>query len=391
VCLAVAAVYSESWPIFLILGAALFTSQWFDLAHVGYFGKLIAYPSALFLAGLTLISRRTPSPVAIFNLAILAAAIGTMHAGMVTSLLIAPILLVELVVSTQFKRAATAKTADVLPSAQQYLMIVGLVMLLPAVTSGLFSRISAISYHGSPHVKRWWVVVPRALDLASNGNLNGMTYATLYTLTAAGLCAALVVLVLAVIWRNPEALALSVGPFFLLAVFYCIHNRSAGFELTGWIYPASLCATCALLSGGADRKRKAIVFILIVSIGFRVSRIAGALDRYVLKQRDSAIYTASEIDRIANQVGSAPALIDVRQTIPGLVLLVETGRRGMNVQWSPYAWEIAVGYRHWPWPPTAGAKATIGLSQDRTMNYQFELRESNSFSWPSGDSGLPKD
>src|SRR6266540_4595739 len=53
-CLGCAAVFSRSWIFLLFLSAALLTSLWYDYGHMGFLGKLLAYPTALFTFGLFL-------------------------------------------------------------------------------------------------------------------------------------------------------------------------------------------------------------------------------------------------------------------------------------------------------------------------------------------------
>jgi hypothetical protein len=365
-CLALAAVYGGSWRVVLLLVLGFLTSQWFDDAHMGYFGKLIAYPSALFLAGLALNCLPAPTAGEIFCLAIIAAGVGIMHAGMATSLLIAFLFLPALAMWAFSERAMV----------QRSLPICGLVLLVPAAASGLLSRLSAISYHGTTLVERWWFILPRVFDLESHADISGLPPGLLdcFIVLSAGI--AILSLAIAIRRRAAAAVGLLLGPLLLFVAFYCLHNRNAGFQLVGWIYPATLCGIGLLLSATPPAKksrRHLLVFLLIISIGLRLPRAWGAVNRYSADPQENSIYTASEMDRIADEVGSKPVLIEVDEPVPALLLLIETGRRKMNVQWSPIAWDIVV-YRSWPWQPSpTPADAVIRLSRQRVAGHQFDV------------------
>lgn len=55
------------------------------------------------------------------------------------------------------------------------------------------------------------------------------------------------------------------------------------------------------------------------------------------------------MDALGTLIGSRTVLIDLANSGPALVVLLEFKRRVNNVQWSPRAWRAILGYR--PWPP----------------------------------------
>src|SRR5262249_3989932 len=88
--LAVAAVYARTPLVLLLLAAALLTSVWFELGRAGFFGKLLAYPSALFIFGLLATSAKL-SLWSVVTLALFALSTATRHAALGTALILCAI------------------------------------------------------------------------------------------------------------------------------------------------------------------------------------------------------------------------------------------------------------------------------------------------------------
>ena len=84
-CLSVAAVFASSVFVLLALSAGLLTSLWFDQGRDGFLGKLLAYPSCLFLIGLFLTSHRGMSLRQMAALAALTVGVATLHSGLITA------------------------------------------------------------------------------------------------------------------------------------------------------------------------------------------------------------------------------------------------------------------------------------------------------------------
>src|SRR5262245_23758052 len=82
------------WPrcvlVLLLLTAALLTSVWFELGRAGYLGRVLGYPSALFIFGLLATSRKL-SLWSVVTLALFALSTATRHAGVATALVLCAI------------------------------------------------------------------------------------------------------------------------------------------------------------------------------------------------------------------------------------------------------------------------------------------------------------
>jgi hypothetical protein len=350
-----------------LLSLGLLTSKWIDDPHTGHFARLIAYPGGLLLAGLVIQCRSELAGARIFSIAVLAAAVGVMQSGMATSILLAPVFMTMVVCLWRTE-------AEVL---QPSLVACGVALLLPAVASGLFARMTGLDFYGAPKPPRWWLVIPRVWDLESHGWISGLGLYLLniFTVLAVALWAA--ALFVAIRRRIVLAIALLIGPVAALGTFYSMHDRPAGSELTGWIYPAALCAIAALAAQcPPGRWRKGVFALFFLSIALRVPRTLGAVHRYVQQPDPAGVFTQAEMDMIQKKVGSRPILLDVADPNAAIFLLVESGRRNMNVQWSQAGWEVAVGYRHWSWKPGEIApNFVLRAARDPRPGHQFDLSQ----------------
>jgi hypothetical protein len=90
-CLSVAAAFGHSRFMIVALSLLLLTTVWFELGRDGFFGKLMAYPSCLFLLGLfmTSCSRMSSQKMAAFCVLVLGVA--TTHSGIITAFVVTTI------------------------------------------------------------------------------------------------------------------------------------------------------------------------------------------------------------------------------------------------------------------------------------------------------------
>ena len=87
--LSVATVFARSKLTLVALSFCLLMAAWFELGRDGYFGKLLAYPSSLFLVGLFATSYRTLIQSKLIIFCCLAVGNATMHAGVITAFFLA--------------------------------------------------------------------------------------------------------------------------------------------------------------------------------------------------------------------------------------------------------------------------------------------------------------
>jgi hypothetical protein len=278
-------------------------------------------------------------------LMVVSAAIGTMHSGAATTFLTAPIFGVALIAMAVWRDEHTQITPA------SFLCI--MVSTMPLIASGVLSR---ILFTGFPDYNvTWSYIVPRILDLENQGiALSGASPAWLQAQVAVAIAVWAGLLALAVHCRNACATGLLGGSAILLIGIMAAGARAVAFQLIGFFYPAVICGAVAVVADG--RAARAITMALaMLTIAQRIPRFIGATDRYALHQYEPNLFSAAEIDRLVEQIGSQTVQIDVgeRQKFlpqPAILLLIELGRRHLDLQWSQRAWDTVLYYRNWPLP-----------------------------------------
>jgi hypothetical protein len=148
--------------------------------------------------------------------------------------------------------------------------------------------------------------------------------------------------------------------------------NALAFQLIAYFYPAVLCGAFTL-AGDARSARAFALALALVTIAQRLPRFVGAVDRYALHQNPQLVFGAAEVERLTQEIGAQPVRIDVAMLQPGILLLVELGRRHVDLQWSPQAWDTVLHYRGWPLPPQPTPPAFILRVTDGGMLNHFEL------------------
>jgi hypothetical protein len=365
-CMGVAAVFARRaiWLAPVMLG--LFISNLFDYVHCGYFGKLVAYPAALLLAGLVLDSLESPTVEQMFGVAMLASAVGLMHSGEATAVLIGPILAMALLALACRRPGAVTLTRAAL--------LCAMTLALPVVASGVLARPLGTGY--PDYQVPWSYVLPRVLDLENQGTtVSGCGPAALrWMILAAGGCWA-AALAAAVAWRSVRGFALLMGPAILLAAMAALHDPAGAFQMLGFIYPATLCGAVILLEQIPRWPVRVTVAVLALTmIGLRVPRFLGSQSRYASHAIPAYVFTESEIKRLVAAIGSQSVEVDVSEPHDGVVLLDELGRRNLNVVWSKDGWRMVVGYRPWTWtPPPTRPDLLLRRAPNPQPLHHFEL------------------
>jgi hypothetical protein len=363
--LGVAAIFGQTPTIFAILTLGLFTSHWYDYAHSGYFAKTISYPAALLVAGLTLKALPRVTVESVVALAFISAAMGTMHSGVGSAFLMIPILGTSI--------AAIAVWRDDSIQLSKAILLCGLVSSSPIIAAGLSARPLAVA--GYPDYSLSWMYIwPRLLDLENQGvAISSIPPFWLLTNFFLALIIWALLLGVAVFIRSYVAVGLLGGPAVLLLVLSISRGNALAFQLIGYFYPAALCGTCIILANAP--RRTLLVFGLVLSmIGQRIPRLIGAIDRYALHQDKRYLFTATEIDRLADQIGRQRVEIDVPDVLPGLLLMVELGRRNLDLQWSDRAWSVLS--HGWAAPKSSGKAELVLRQTDPVIIDHFQLEHS---------------
>jgi hypothetical protein len=346
-CLGCAAVFVRSWKWVLCLAPALLTCVWYDYAHLGFFGKLLSYPMALFGFGVFLSFRRSDvGPAEALVLSIIASGAALMHNGQGYALMFTSLALPFL--------AATGLIERRFPSLADF-ALAALPPFAAIVTSGTLSRPLAIPV---PDYGTRWESVPYLLaDL--NGlirDVSGASPFVLFALLSAFLVIWAALVALAAKQRDPAALALLCGPAILALALYVLGQRTAIVQLSGFLYPASLCAAFMLF----EQQRKTGHFgltaspvLLVASVAalilVHVPRSIASIVRYTVDADRRQMFTASDFDLLQSAIGEHEIYIDLRNNIQKILpVMVELGRRDVKLVWSPDSWNIAASFLGWP-------------------------------------------
>jgi hypothetical protein len=362
VILGVASVFARTPLTLWLLIIGLVTVSWYDYGRSAFFGKLLAYPSALFVLGLALSGRPTSSRVTAALLLTIGAS--TLHSGHVTALMVATVGGAFLLSAAAFQRRVPAHAP-----------LIGLMFVAALATTGALTRIIPVGY---PSIGMGWLyIVPRALDLQNHGPLQDLGITAALCLTA--LAGAVWLALIGMAWRQrrADALGLLVGPLALLMALLLMGARTEAYQLLGFFYSSQLCAAALLLNDVKPQFSRAFVGIVLVTtacIALRVPRTWLGIDRYAISAPPSIRYSRAEIEALIRVIAGRPVLVDTGQNVLAYVLRAELLREGISVQWSERAWEVSL-LRHFmntPAPALLPAKFLI-LSNGETSPAGWRL------------------
>jgi len=388
--LGVAAVFARSRLTLLLLVLGLLACHWYDYSRAGYLGRVLGYPATCLVLGLLLAARSPLRPWKLVPLLLVACGAAVVYPADGTVMFVGVVGGLFVVASLVLSREPVLRRLRCVP--WQHAAVLGLIVLVALFTkSGVARRWSPEGGQGGslrtaivslvdPSVEAamamhpWEQVRPTLLDLEQAHAPIGMLPRDLLNsaiLLARGLW--LAVIAVAVVRRDPAALALSLGPLLLLTTLNALPTQFARWateQLPGTFYPLTLGAAALLLDGARPRiapklaTRGLVVgltALLVLSTGLRLPRFVGSVDRYVgTGTRTLPPFSLVEMDALATAVGSEPVWIDVDEPHLALVALVELSRRGIEMQWGPRAWFHVASYRGWP-PPESAMPAPLSL------------------------------
>ena len=380
--LAVAAVFARSRLTMFGLTAGLLTCHWFDYGQMGFFGKVLGYPSAFLVAGLFLVAATGPiRPGMMAGLAVLMAGTAVMHSGLATALFVGLIGGSFLAVRALLARREALRPAgrELMEGAAALALLVGIAVL----SSGTLAR-PLVTTYPDWHVG-WRYILPRLADLENQViPVAGISPGALAAAAWVELGLWLGLGVMAVRQRAVAAIALLAGPLLLLVVLYLLDAKMVAFQLIGTFYPLSLCGMAVLFDGvrqpappgrswTATMGRPALLTLgaAVITLGLHGPRLAGACSRFGGDSTPAEIrFSKSQMNQLAAVIGQATVDVDLglradNASQLALALLVEFGRRGLALQWQPDAWRLIVSYRGWPPPqyPRAGAFRLITVKE----------------------------
>jgi hypothetical protein len=390
--LGLAALFARGRLGLALLVVGLLTSQWFDYTRTGFFGKALGYPAALFVAGLFMMTA-TPLRLSVFlPLVLLVGGASVVYpaeaSGLFIGLLSVTFLAARVLlgIPTWFRRPA-----DLLREHWQHVVALALLGLLALAVRdhvaqsrddintlvAIRGMVTALVTPdvGTPIQVLPWEHVRLALaDLDhSEFPITGLERGTLETMLAVALALWLVIAVIAAWRRDPVAIALTWGPILLAALYAAATSSVAQWsrsQLPGTFYPLALCGAARLLDdvplrspvalfGSGCRQRRLAEFLGIVvvaavmlgAIWLHLPRVRGAIKHYAGPEMPARQhFSLAETDALVAAIGDRPVRVDIAHPHLAIFLLVELGRRGVDVQWTPATWRYTVDYRRWPAP-----------------------------------------
>jgi hypothetical protein len=207
--------------------------------------------------------------------------------------------------------------------------------------------------HGAPQGSvplEWNRILPVTLDIDSTYKFDSRFIQNSGVIVA--LAAQLAVVFLAFSWRCWTPFALAIAPLLLITALRIGDCKWIAYQLVGVPYPLALCATAYLLDEVQTNRRRLMIVsgLLVVLILPRVPHMVGMLHRYVLSPEARFQYKLADFDALAKTIGRQTVECDADDVNTALPVMLEFGRRNVNVQWSPDSWNVILGYRQWPVP-----------------------------------------
>jgi hypothetical protein len=345
-CLGCAAVFSRSWGFLICLAAALLTGLWYDYGHMGFLGKLLSYPLALFAFGVfTAFYRSNAGPGEVLALSMLAAGAGLMHNGEAWAFLFvwlaAPFLLASAIIQRKSPSVADFSLAAFPP-------------IVAMATSGTLARPLNTAWYPD-YSYQWEKVVYQLADLNSVfPEVSSVSRTVLFAIFFAGVVAWGALTLYATAKRNASALALLLGPAALIIALYALDQRPTAVQLAGFPYPAFLCAAFLLAQQrepSAKLRHALAVGALVVLVSVHIPRTIGSVRHYTIDANRNQMFAVSDFDRLQSAIGDEEVYVDIRGNMWNVLpIMVELGRRNVKLVWSPESWFVAASFRGWAAP-----------------------------------------
>jgi hypothetical protein len=361
--LAVAAVFARRRSTFLLLVAALFTGYWFDWNRGGYLGKTGGYPASFFVAGLVLFwidrARRSPERPLFDVAALIALTAGAalIFSGLITAMVLTLVAgLFILCLAAARRRSPEIADCGALRDAITLVAILAAVAIL---TSGIIAR-PLFAPGNIPIPWSWWDLLSRAAEF--DGLIPGRTLfprGVITMLMGATLLAAILLLSLGVAARSFIAVPLIATPLLILCIVVPAGFKWHAMVFMGLYVPLLLCGTVVLMDDASTKGfskpwRTIVTVIAIAMIALRLPRFEATVRFHRGREFPAQFrFSSAEIDALAAAIEREGGVTFVDLEPPhhfASFLLVELGRRGIDVQWSERSWRQVLRYRPWPVP-----------------------------------------
>jgi hypothetical protein len=345
--------------VLLVAGGG--SSIWLANARSGYFGKSLAYPGTVLLAGLflTTLSRFTRARMAVLAMlgfavayalapVFVAVALGTVAGCFCGAYLVmyplnrlcAPI---QADGEDELQEPVSFRTAVLTPA----LVALGTYALTVGPAFAIhYAHRAQVDVPSTP--SNWGVVIPVALDLEPPA-LPLLKPKTEHELLAACIVTLLIFVVVALRRRHQGALAL-LGCALVIPVSWVL-GQNLVHTFQGVIYPLTL-GGAALLAPPLSATRwgmvraAALSLVIVGAVGLRVPQVRAATDRYVYSvQPNRTVVRQSDAALIRNLVGTDAVDVAVGHFADNHFVLAELVAHGVEVRLRSPAWDRSI--RNW--------------------------------------------
>lgn len=341
--LGVTGIYARTPKVFAVLMIGLLSCAWINYAGSGFFGKILAYPSILFILGLFILPKLL-SPIKIALLAMLTASVAIMYPGVAVAVFLA--IVGGLCILSRFIGMIFLRSQDLLRDIMDRFVILLLLMGIAVVAMGTLSRPMMPLSPPIPETI-WQELLPYVLDMTRNLFWERVQWigSLIVILLSAGWC------FFAISRRNDLAFALIGSSFLILFGVMILGVPGKAYQFAGILYPFSLCGAALLLN--TEKQWPYILFIsVVIVVSLHIPRWIDAVQRYAgLEVQQRVLFSKVEMDKLAEGIGGSPVIVhEITDPPRAIAALVELARRDVKLQWTPASWKTILGYRSWKAP-----------------------------------------
>lgn len=364
----IAAIYSRRFTIMVCIVLALLVNFWFIECKTGYFGKMLGFPAIFYILGLYFVLQNSfnENPFAFFSLLILNFAAAILYPGQVLAGLLISVGGVFLIL--KLMDLGWNFTRGKLIQLQANATVLIIMILSVIATSGFLSVPKGITYNTDIPLD-WVTILLHQLDiryLVHDAFLNWYTS----SLALFFLYGFLVMTIIAfcLVLGSYNLIAVSFISAAMILIIFPLLNMSKWFayEFSGIIYTLILCGF-AWSIGTATNKITcySMVCLLGVALIIRLPTFAETVHHYagtgILIPMQ---YSKNEIDHLVDSIDHQRVIIDAPNVMFALPVLVELGRRNVDLQWTDASWKAILGYRDWVPGKIQPTQLILGLTAD---------------------------
>lgn len=387
----VSALYCRSRKTLIFCIFALNISFLFMLSRCGYLGKIVAFPSILFLLGLYFIQQQEKclkdNVFARFFLLLITFPVAMVYPGQVVVffLIVMGFTFLSLNLTKCIIKSNREDWSNLINSS---LML--LIMILSALAAGgLLATLKAELLFADLSLG-WTDLFLYQLDIhyfLHDALFTWYTSSVSLFFLITVILIDILVLMLAFVKRNIVSATLSASVLLILIIPVLSKNKFLTYQLAGAVFPISVCAILWLVDEfKKPRNLKNLIFkyliysLLLITLGIRIPSYIEALHRYVAITGPyyTTIYSKKELDEIYDKIGNQPVIVEIPNRIYSEPIMFEFGRLGINLQWPSDVWEILVVGRKdasWISPHIKPSKLILGLNQDVLAPLQFQSKQ----------------